>query len=114
MARGSTLGRAPIRAVCAPTFTQKELAAFPAKLRKKMRNKRSCKFRLTRPFKAATFVLKNSPGDYAIVHPSTKKSKTCQVSLFDKEGPWGDREYKTCSAAIASMNGSDWRLAEVK
>jgi hypothetical protein len=88
----------------------RKLPTIEAQARKEYR---SCQWKCVGPVRAAMFVEKRRPGSYAILHPSTKEPGTWQVSLFDKDGPWGDRPRATCNEAVAELEPWEYRLKEV-
>ena len=75
---------------------------------------RSCQWQCTGRVKAARFIHRKNPGEFAILHPSSKPAVAWQVSLFDKDGPVGDRPRDSCSEAAKELSPREWRLAEVE
>lgn len=108
------LGRAKIVMKCAPVLSRRELEKLPARVRRLFRREKSCKFRLRGKLKAARFVNKKDKREFAIVHPSTKRKGMCQVSYFDKDGPYRDTQYNTCSRAIKDLSPRQWKLVETQ
>lgn len=99
---------------CKPVVTAAEAKEMSPRARKLFEGEKICKFRMARKFKAARFENKKDKSEFAIVHPSTKKKGYCQISFFDAEGPWSDRQHKTCAAAVADLSPRQWRLKSVK
>jgi hypothetical protein len=64
----------------------------------------ACTYKCRRPFRAVRFQAVDAPEEYAILHPSPKVKGKWQLSLFDAEGPWGDRIRDTCSQAAQELS----------
>jgi len=49
---------------------------------------------------------------YAILHRSTKEAGKWQLTTFDKDGPWGDVNRKSCDQALedGDINPRWWKL----
>lgn len=52
----------------------------------------------------------------AVIHPSTKERGRWQLSLFDKDGAFGDSIRDTCTEALAARDiaPGHWRLKTVE
>lgn len=103
---GARRQRPPVRRTCRLVYTKEEIrdlrkSGFPDSLLQAQ----TCTYRCIRPFKAARFQPQGKPGEFAILHPSTKVKGKWQLSLFDKDGPWGDRIRDTCTEAAQEMAG---------
>lgn len=75
------------------------------------RPKAICRWTCVAPTRGAQFRDRHDSSQYAVVHPSTKKSGW-QVSFFDAKGPSGDVQATTCDAAVKELHPSRWRLIE--
>lgn len=73
-----------------------------------------CTYKCTRPFRAAKLRARKKPDDFAIVHMSPKEVGRWQLSLFDAEGPWGDRIRDTCTEAVDELRHvyRDWDVVD--
>ncbi|KKN37645.1 hypothetical protein LCGC14_0761260 [marine sediment metagenome] len=111
----SGTGGPPIERQCVPAFSPKEVRKMEvAGTWHPEFQGETCKWKCVRPFKVAQFEATKNPGNFAILHPSTKAKGKWQLSLFDKDGPWGDRIRDTCSEAATELQEvyRQWRVVE--
>lgn len=93
-------GAPPVEHQCEPMFTPEEIRDLKIPRAEQMER---CRWVCTRPFKVASFRAAKDPRQTAILHPSTKEPGKWQLSLFDEQGPWGDRVRSTCSEAADEL-----------
>lgn len=98
--------RSPIRASCKP---------WPFKPRPGERRRQICYWVCEGAVTGAEFVNRRDPTRTAILHPSTKKLGSFQVSRFDADGAVGDVVRSSCSAALrdSDITPGNWKLRSV-
>ena len=71
---------------------------------------KACEWKVVGEFRGAEFVSRSRPGDFAIVHPSTKTSGKWQVSFFDDQGPSRDSQHSSVEDALKHVFPKKWKL----
>jgi hypothetical protein len=71
---------------------------------------KACEWKIVGPFHGAEFLSRSRPGEFAIVHPSTKTSGKWQVSFFDKDGPSRDSQHSSAEDALKQLYPKKWKL----
>jgi len=104
-------GKAPVEHQCKPMFSPEEIKMLKIPRAEQMEE---CHWKCVRPFQVARLEAVKDPTNYAVLHPSTKEKGKWQLSLFDKDGPWGDRVRKTCSEAAEELRYvfPKWRVTD--
>lgn len=62
---------------------------------------------------AAEFRRRQNPREFAILHRSTKKRDTWQLSFFDDQGAVRDVQAPSCAIALREVPHWQWRLRQV-
>lgn len=73
-----------------------------------------CRWRCRGPVRAAKFISRRDPEEYAVVHPATKARGRWQITYFDAAGPYSDTSRPTCTEAMAELRPWQWRLRDVR
>lgn len=124
--RGGPLGGlgaapSPVKVTCNDGLTADERRAeqawvrasgMPPKIKRHQLKRFGCEWSCARPFRVARFRNLKRPDQYAIVHPATKRAGWWQASLFDADGPYGDRLRDSCDKAVAALSPREWAIVE--
>lgn len=74
---------------------------------------KSCDWKVVGDLHGAEFASRTRPGEFAIVHPSTKSAGKWQVSFFDDQGPSRDSQHSDVLDALRQVSPKKWKLRTV-